>query len=88
VEYSKKNIRRIDDAVSKIDRARSSNDPKVLRDALELAYRSLSDVKVDEGKNARAMRALHDHLNKVEERAQSLNNLLSGDGLDAQFIIQ
>ena len=86
-KHSKKNIEKIDDAVSQLDSVRSSEDPKKLHEALDIAYKSLAEVKADEGKNNRAMRALYEHLTKVEQNAKQLDGMLSGDGLDANFII-
>lgn len=87
-QHSKRSLKKINEAVSRIESVRDSNDPKALHEALDIAWRSLSDVKENEGKNERAMNALYSHLTKVEEKAQSLDNMLSGDGLDdAQFIV-
>jgi hypothetical protein len=85
-----KSIAAIDKAVAAVDAARTSNDPKALHSALELAYKSLSEIKTDETKSERKMKALYTHLTKVEEHSarlkkdqDSLNDLLNGD----QFVI-
>ena len=94
VQHTSRNLKTIDNTVSAVDSARTSNDPKAMHDALELAYKSLNEIKQDEAKNERAMKALYNHLTRVEEKAakvkqeqSALNSLLDGQGLDAEFII-
>jgi hypothetical protein len=94
VQHTQHNIKAIDTAVSSLEQVKNSNDPKAMRAALELAYKSLNEIKQDETKNEKAMKALYSHLTKVEQKAAqlkadqgSLSDLLDGDGLDAQFII-
>ncbi|HEY9791395.1 MAG TPA: hypothetical protein V6D22_13410 [Candidatus Obscuribacterales bacterium] len=94
VQHTERNIKAIDTAVASLEQAKTSNDPKSMRAAIELAYKSLNEIKQDETKNDKAMKALYSHLTKVEQKAAqlradqgSLSDLLNGDGLDAQFII-
>jgi hypothetical protein len=94
VEHIGKDIQSADASLAALDDAQKSNDPKKLHAAIDAARKSLSDIKNNESKTQLAMKALYQHLTKVEEKAQklkadqsSLNDLLNGDGLNAQFII-
>ena len=68
VEHTDKDLKKIDEAVSQLTAARNSNDPKVLHNAVEIAYKSLTDVRQDETKNSRAMKALFKHLQRSKSR--------------------
>jgi hypothetical protein len=94
VEHIGKDIQAADQSLAALDEAQKSNNPKKLHDAISAARKSISDIKTNESKTQLAMKALYDHLTKVEEKAHklkaeqsSLDDLLNGDGLTTEFII-